>query len=59
MLRDCEAIIDLNLNPTTWNNSQLKVVINPLKIKEDTALTARKAELYTRYLEWSSSPTNQ
>ena len=51
-LTNYNSVLALNINPQTWNLTQLKQVLKPFKTKDDAAMPTKKADLYTRYLSW-------
>jgi hypothetical protein len=48
------SVIALNKDPLAWNISQLKQVLKALKTKDDTAMPAKKTDLYNRYISWQT-----
>ena len=54
-----DDVMALNLSPTSWNVSQLKVVLKPLKTKDDGAMPALKADLLAKWYLWNGRPINR
>jgi hypothetical protein len=48
------SVIAQDKDPLTWNISQLKQVLKALKTKDDTAMPAKKTDLYYRYVSWQT-----
>ena len=46
------SVFALNVDPRTWNVTQLKQALKPLKTKDNTEMPTNKADLYTRYISW-------
>ena len=51
MVIDYDAVINLNVDPSSWIVAQLKVILKPLKTNDDTTIASKKADLYTQYVE--------
>ena len=53
-LANYNSVLALNVDPRTWNITQLKQVLKPLKTKDGTAMPTKKADLYNRYISWQT-----
>ena len=47
-----DAVLALEIPPTSWTITQLKSFLKSLKTKEETAMPSKKADLFARYLQW-------
>ena len=54
IMANYNSVIALNKDPLSWNISQLKQVLKALKTKDDTAMPAKKTDLYNRYISWQT-----
>ena len=51
------AIIIATPNVSKLSNAKLKILLLPLKLKEDEAMPTKKANMLLKYMEWKDRPS--
>ena len=51
-----DTIIAKNPNPKSWSNAELKLILTPLKTKDDGAMPTLKKKMLEAYETWKNRP---